>query len=156
MSIEYTVAIKADRTIKLLERLEDHFPRIERLIVSRIAERVVSITQAEKLRGQVLNRQSGDLAASIHYRLRGNATAVVGTNMVYAAIHEFGGTIRAKNAEFLAFRLDGGRYVMTKEVQIPARPYLGPTMTEYFDSGKAKRLVELTLKEEIERLERSV
>lgn len=155
MSIEYTIEVNAKRTRTLLERIEDDLPRIERMIVSRIADRVVSITQAEKLRGQVLNRQSGDLAGSIHYRLRGNATAIVGTNMVYAAIHEFGGTIKAKNAPYLVFRVSGGRYVRTKEVHMPARPYLGPTLKGFFEDGSAKRLAELTLKEEFERLERS-
>lgn len=41
-----------------------------------------------------------------------------------AAIHQFGGTIRAKTKEFLSFRLNG-RWVKTKAVKIPARPYIG-------------------------------
>lgn len=50
----------------------------------------------------------------------------VGTNKIYAGIHQFGGTIRAKNAEFLAFGLPGGLGLRrVKEVEIPARPFLG-------------------------------
>lgn len=41
-----------------------------------------------------------------------------------AAIHQYGGTIRAVRAQFLRFRLNG-RWVMTKQVKIPARPYIG-------------------------------
>lgn len=50
----------------------------------------------------------------------------VGTNKIYAGIHQFGGTIHAKNAEFLTFRLPGGLGVRrVKEVEMPARPFLG-------------------------------
>lgn len=48
-----------------------------------------------------------------------------GTNMSYAAIHQTGGTIRPKSAKALAFRLSNGQFVLTKKVEIPARPFLG-------------------------------
>lgn len=51
-------------------------------------------------------------------------TLRVGTNKIYAAIHQFGGTITPRNAEALVFRL-GGRVVRAKKVTIPARPFLG-------------------------------
>jgi len=41
----------------------------------------------------------------------------------YAAVHQFGATIEAKNHPFLHFKV-GGRWVKTKSVTIPARPYL--------------------------------
>jgi phage gpG-like protein len=47
-----------------------------------------------------------------------------GTNTDYAAIHQFGGVIRAKNAKALRFQI-GGNWVMKKSVTIPARPFLG-------------------------------
>ena len=53
--------------------------------------------------------------------------ASVGTNLVYAATHQFGAerTIRAKNAKYLWFK--GTSWAKKKEVsiQIPARPFLG-------------------------------
>lgn len=48
----------------------------------------------------------------------------VGTNVKYAAIHQFGGTIRARTARGLIFRING-RFVRKDEVEIPARPFLG-------------------------------
>jgi phage virion morphogenesis protein len=48
----------------------------------------------------------------------------VGTNVVYGAIHQLGGTIRPKNATHLVFQL-GGVFVRAKSVTIPARPFLG-------------------------------
>lgn len=53
----------------------------------------------------------------------------LGTNVKYAATHQFGEkgrTIRAKKAKALRFKI-GNRWVSKKEVKvsIPARPYLG-------------------------------
>ena len=51
---------------------------------------------------------------------------------VYAAIHQFGGTIRPRVAKALAF---GGRVVAA--VNMPARPYVG------FDSADQNRMAEI-------------
>lgn len=47
-----------------------------------------------------------------------------GTNLKYAAIHQFGGTIRAKGDGLLKFKI-GDQWISKREVKIPARPYLG-------------------------------
>lgn len=65
----------------------------------------------------------GGLLGSIHYQA-GLRQVVVGTDKVYGAIHQFGGTIRPKGAKALRFRL-GARLVYAKSVFVPARPYLG-------------------------------
>lgn len=61
----------------------------------------------------------------------------VGSNRIYAAVHQFGATIKPVNAKALAFRLGapstgprGGKktsifIVRAKSVTIPQRPYLG-------------------------------
>jgi len=58
------------------------------------------------------------------------AEAEIGTNIVYAAIHEFGGVIKATAAKALHFVIDGV-HVVTKSVTIPARPYLRPALDEH-------------------------
>ena len=54
--------------------------------------------------------------------------AAVGTNLVYAATHQFGDerTIRAKKSKYLKFQI-GGKWVSVPSVRvnIPARPFLG-------------------------------
>ena len=67
--------------------------------------------------------RSGTLARSIDYAVAGEA-AIVGSGLVYAGIHQHGGTIRAKNKKALMFRV-GNQFVTRKSVTIPARPYLG-------------------------------
>lgn len=51
--------------------------------------------------------------------------AMWGSNRIYAAIHQFGGVIRAKSSKGLAFQLASGDNVVTRQVTMPARPFLG-------------------------------
>ncbi len=66
---------------------------------------------------------SGGLKGSITFATRRNQVEI-GSNKVYAAIHQFGGVIRPKNARALMFRI-GGHVVHARQVNIPPRPYLG-------------------------------
>jgi hypothetical protein len=100
--------------------------------------------QQDKLSGQVLNRLSGDLAASIA------ATVEIGDGVVtaqvfsanpppYAATLEFGGVIPARDvrpvsAEALSFMIDGRR-VFAKvahipDVTLPAHSYLRASLQD--------------------------
>lgn len=55
-----------------------------------------------------------------------SAEAEVGTNLEYAAIQEFGGTIRPKNGRLLRWVADDGEEIFARSVTIPARAYLRP------------------------------
>ena len=66
---------------------------------------------------------TGRLHDSIDYRADLNSVQV-GSPLIYAAIHHFGGVIKPKNGKALAF-MAGGDAVFAKQVTIPARPYLG-------------------------------
>lgn len=87
-------------------------------------------------------RQSGGQTLSDTGRLRRSFTvrgyrdrAEVGTNVKYAAIHQRGGTIMARNKPYLKFKL-GDQWVSKKSVAIPARPFL---MVQQEDWGKMQR-----------------
>ena len=83
-------------------------------------------------RGPGILRASLVLQRYITFATAGNQVTV-GSNRIYAAVHQFGATIRPKNARALVFRLGragprGGKssgLVHAKSVTIPARPYLG-------------------------------
>jgi len=64
-----------------------------------------------------------ELARSIDYDVSGDLV-YVGSGLPYAAIHQFGGTIKPKRAKKLAFMI-GNRLVFATKVEMPARPYLG-------------------------------
>jgi phage gpG-like protein len=78
-----------------------------------------------------LHRVTGTLAKSITYNIVNDFNAKVGTNVRYAAIHEFGGTINAKPGGALHFKIKDS-WVTTKSVVIPARPYLSPSIEYVF------------------------
>lgn len=83
--------------------------------------------------GKVLY-DTGRLANSITSQVTGPRTLRLGTNLVYAAIHQLGGTInipgiRPVRAKALRWFLPGGKVVFAKKaaphtVRIPSRPYL--------------------------------
>lgn len=66
----------------------------------------------------------GRLMDSIAYQVDGDEVSV-GSNLVYAAIHQLGGTIQAKSAGKLMFGTAEGGFAMVDSVDIPARPFLG-------------------------------
>ena len=68
---------------------------------------------------------SARLKMSITHR-SDSSSAEWGTNVIYAAVHQSGATIRPVSAKALSFRLPGNlRFVSVKEVVIPARPFIG-------------------------------
>lgn len=67
--------------------------------------------------------QEGHLLTDIHHQVEGDSVAI-GSNLIYAAIHQFGGTIRPKKGAALVFTM-GNATVFARSVTIPARPYLG-------------------------------
>jgi phage gpG-like protein len=93
----------------LLQKVDRLAPRIREAVGRKallqsalLLERHIKM---EKLSGQVLHVRSGRLRSSISHRLEPigqDLTARVGTNLVYARIHEFGGTITPKRAANLA------------------------------------------------------
>ena len=56
----------------------------------------------------------------------------VGTDLEYAAIQEFGGTIESKSG-YLVFQTEDGEWHSVSSVQIPAKPYLRPGLDENKD-----------------------
>lgn len=84
--------------------------------------------------GQTLT-ESARLRTSITHRV-GNRSVEIGTNVVYAAVHQLGATIRAKHAKALRFKV-GGRFATVKQVTIPARPFLGVSAGDERAIGEA-------------------
>lgn len=64
--------------------------------VFELSRELVRDIRSKKLSGQVLKNRTGRLSRSVHQAVsqsEGKAVGVVSTNVVYAQIHEFGGTI---------------------------------------------------------------
>lgn len=91
---------------------------------------------ASMKRGAGILRESamrGGLQGFITFDVAGGELAV-GSNKIYAAVHQFGATIRPKSGPWLIFRTPGGRaFGAAHQVTIPARPYLGLSATDQED-----------------------
>ncbi len=93
-------------------------------------------------RGASILHLTGALWDSIDYRATMDQVHV-GSARIYARIHQFGGTIKAKNGKALHF-VSGGNTYTRQSVYIPPRPYLGlsrqnvedlnDTITSFIDS----------------------
>lgn len=91
----------------------------------------------KKLHGQVLkvktNRLRGSIQKSAGSRISVTGDSIegkIGSNVVYAAIHEHGGVIKPKKTGGLLVFKVGGKWVKTKQVKIPKRPYMKPSLEE--------------------------
>ncbi len=60
----------------------------------------------------------------------------VGSNLIYARIHQMGGVIRPVNAKVLSFTLADGTHVLADQVVMPARPYLGLSADDRDEIGE--------------------
>lgn len=124
-----------DRAAAILGKLDSFNPtemlaKIARLIQIQTQRRIEDEKRgpngeawAKNAAGTPILRRSGELSRSIDFAVNGNQI-MVGSGLVYSAIHQYGGTIVPKTARALAFRI-GNAFVVTKKVQMPARPYLG-------------------------------
>ncbi len=75
-------------------------------------------------RGKKILTDKGRLQNSITYRSSGKRL-VIGTNLIYARIHQLGGVIVPKGGKkVLRIPIGGGKGIFRTRVTIPARPYL--------------------------------
>ena len=73
--------------------------------------------------------KSGTLRRSVHVEPVSENTVLVGTDLVYAKQKEYGGVIKAKNAPYLVFQIDG-QWVQIKQVYQAPQPAFRPAMDE--------------------------
>jgi phage gpG-like protein len=133
--VEYRVELDNRELADNMRRWERDTPGFTRLLLQRFSSKLVGMSQERA--GDVLNVISGRLRGSIFGKVRGNDLLEfgAGSNVVYARIHEFGGTIKPKNGQFLKFPGRDGRDIFVKQVEIPARPYVRPSIETFFRDG---------------------
>ncbi len=93
----------------------------------RAATIVIQARVKNLIDGPVLNRRTGRLWRSIQpevFKKHGRVVGIVGTDVKYAAVHEFGAIIRPKKeGGRLVFRI-GDSLIFAKQVEIPQRPFM--------------------------------
>jgi phage virion morphogenesis protein len=84
------------------------------------------LTDTARLRNSIDSAVAGD-------------TVLVGSNVIYALIHQEGGVIKPVNKKSLKFKVGkgkGGKWVSAKQVTIKARPYLGISTEDWQEIGE--------------------
>lgn len=83
---------------------------------------------AQSLRAQLVGGRTltdtARLVGSLTHEASDEGLAV-GTNVIYAAVHQLGAVIKAKTPDGLRFRGAGGDWVRKDQVTIPQRAFLG-------------------------------
>lgn len=76
--------------------------------------------------------RGGQLRRSFHIKNASVATlsGKIGSPMIYARIHEFGGIIKPVRAKWLRFKTRDGSWHMVKQVKIPARKYFSKSIKQ--------------------------
>lgn len=84
------------------------------------------------LAGHTLKARTHRLQQSVKSMVRREGRKIVGrvgSPVVYAAIHEFGGIIKPKNAKYLVFQIEG-KWIRTKKVTMPKREWLSKSLAD--------------------------
>lgn len=111
-----TVSLQAETLLARLAGTESRLRTGLRSAVERLSIGVQAAVKEDKLSGQVLHVRSGTLRRSINRVVTETPSGVfatVGTNVVYAAIHEYGGATGRNGS-----------------VQMPVRSFLRSTLAE--------------------------
>ena len=112
-------------------------PRLDSIFsrsLNRVALDIQTIATTRHLRGPrpvKVDVVTGALRRSVRVD-RGHLPRFVevGSDLVYAPVHEFGATIRARGGGFLTFKLRDGSFRRVRSVTIPARPWLQPAIKD--------------------------
>lgn len=125
--LEYKFTLDDLEISKKYKKLIAKNPMLCRDILSFLSEAVVNRTVIHNLSGQILKRKTGTLAKSVNYKMINDYSSKVGTNIIYGAIHEYGGIIKPKVADFLRFKIKD-QWITTKQVNMPARHWLSSAL----------------------------
>jgi phage gpG-like protein len=98
---------------------------------------------------QNLKTKSGAMAKTAYSSAKNNVAGWVGMGSPFAMVHEAGKKITAKG-KFLAFKVDG-KWIRTKAVTIPARPFFYPAVNGFVESAEFMEIINKVLSREITR-----
>jgi len=102
----FVVTVKSDATRAALTAMSERIVAHLASTIRRLGLELVRHVKEDKLSGQVLNVRTGTLRRSINLKMSAGSGSVkgsVGTNVEYAAIHEFGGHVPAVEGKLMVF-----------------------------------------------------
>lgn len=101
---------------------------IARRMMGAVASEIKKDTKATKLKGQILQKRSGNLQKKLKFKTYKDFTATVSNNAFYASWHENGNG------------------------KLPARPFLLPTIDDYFGTNKAENVMDKIMQDALDKI----
>ena len=131
-----------------LRELKDAFRQVgDHVGVKKVTDVALAGNASKNDVQSLLQYLSGTLRRSAHVEMQESddqPVALVGTNLIYARQREYGGIIRAKNAPYLVFKINGV-WVHTKFVYQPPHPVWRPVLDQNHEKYRQIILKEMAL-----------
>ena len=147
--VEHKIELDSQEVRVAVDRMVQRTPKLSRQVLGELGEAIVARTNTHYLSGQVLKRKTGKLAQSVNYKHLNDWSITVGSNLAYAAIHEYGGEIYPKNGPALLFKTKAygkERWYYLKKVTMPKRPWLSPAISDIFNTHRAQEIIDRATK----------
>jgi phage gpG-like protein len=152
--VEYRIEVDYNEIPRKLRRLARKSDELRDMVINALGEKAVAMA-GSNVQGAVLNVRSGRLVNSLRADsgMRGGSF-FVGSNVKYAAIHEFGGTTHPRvtgkmrrwawakfyetgDSKFKGIALTPKARL---DVPIPERPYIKPALDDLFSGTLHQRI----------------
>lgn len=135
MSDGFSVDIRAEQLLARLTGVDKKLDAEMLRIVTRLSIEVQAGTK-DKLTGQVLHVRTGTLRRSINRKVEqseGSTTATIGTNVVYAGVHEFGfeGIVDVRAHARKTANGTADVRAHTRQMRVKESSYLRSTLREF-------------------------
>jgi phage gpG-like protein len=134
--VNLSIDVRAEQLLAQLAGAGDRFMAEQQIAVDRLSIEVQALVKDTKLSGQVLHTRTGTLRRSINRKVTktpASVTAEVGTNVSYAAVHEYGFTGPVDVREHTRKMAGGGTANVRAHVmnmRMPERSFLRSTLDE--------------------------
>lgn len=148
----------AGEVIAKLDRLSDRMAEELKIAISSMTIQLQKDVKEDFLSGQALNVKTGRLKRSIHQDVQASGSTisgVVSTNVVYAAVHEFGFNKTVQVKDYQRWQtVAWGKPMDPKQVtvkahsmkmNIPQRPFLVPALKAFEASGKIREGIDAAI-----------
>lgn len=123
----YKINIDTKKFDNQLQEHKNKSKSIARRMMGKVASEIKKDSK-KKLHGEVLQKRSGNLLKKFKFKTLPNYEAYINNNAYYASWHELGND------------------------HLPARPFLLPTVDDYFNSSKAEEIMDKILQDALDKI----
>lgn len=140
--------LNCDVDYKDYEKSLSQFGKKAKTVAKRLMGGVASAIRKDSRK--IINKVEGALGRSIKYKTKADFSATITAGANYASFIELGGTIEARE-KYMAFQVQG-EWRKAKSVTFKARPFLRPTIDDYFSGSKAEDIMDEILQDALDKL----